>query len=92
MGTKREEEEKGKGRGRKERKRRERGTISTHPGLLSSCWFDKDEVDVSQTQGSSDKFTRVMELPQQHGLNLAGRSIFAHGSVLHALSYGLSYI
>ena len=88
METEREEEGKGKGRGREERGRRERGTISTHPGLLSSCWFDEDEVDVGQTQGSSDKFTRVMELPQQHGLNLSGRSIFAHGSVLHALSYG----
>ena len=54
--------------GARERKggerRRESGTISTDPGLLSSCWFNKDEVDVGQTQGSSDKFTRVMELPQ----------------------------
>lgn len=64
--------EEGKGRGRRrgaremkgEERRRESGTISTDPGLLSSSWFNKDEVDVGQTQGSSDKFTRVMELPQ----------------------------
>ena len=94
-GEKREEEGEegeGKGRGREERGRRKKGTIYTHPCLLSSCWFDKDEVDVGQTQGSSDKFTRVMELPQKHGLNLVGRSIFAHHSIIHALSYGLSYI